>query len=223
MATPNELEPLDFSVVGDALDYLLKAVGHKLSREWPARYQTLPGARELFVIHIRTARMSYRSALYLGGDIPADTRRLPEFAVSLPLLTRAILDSLFTILFILEDVPARCELFREADYREARLELDRYVSEYGSRPEWQEHLQQFQLACQMGLALTNLTPAQTANPAALRRWPTPGKMVTYEVSENAPLSPVHDFMKYLRDFFYIDLSQQAHLGGWGVTKRGGSW
>jgi hypothetical protein len=28
-------------------------------------------------------------------------------------------------------------------------------------------------------------------------------------------------MKYLNDYFYIDLSQQAHLGGWGMTKRGG--
>ena len=26
-------------------------------------------------------------------------------------------------------------------------------------------------------------------------------------------------MKYLNDFFYIDLSQQAHLGGLGMTKR----
>lgn len=28
-------------------------------------------------------------------------------------------------------------------------------------------------------------------------------------------------MKYLNDYFYIDLSQQAHLGAWGMVKRGG--
>ncbi len=28
-------------------------------------------------------------------------------------------------------------------------------------------------------------------------------------------------MKYLNDYFYIDLSQQAHLGGWGMVKRAG--
>lgn len=27
-------------------------------------------------------------------------------------------------------------------------------------------------------------------------------------------------MKYLNDYFYIDLSQQAHLGVWGLAKRG---
>jgi hypothetical protein len=26
-------------------------------------------------------------------------------------------------------------------------------------------------------------------------------------------------MKYLNDYFYIDLSQQAHLGAWGMAKR----
>ncbi len=46
-------------------------------------------------------------------------------------------------------------------------------------------------------------------------------MVNYGVSTNVPLSPLQEFMKYLNDFFYIDLSQQAKLGGWGIAKRAG--
>jgi hypothetical protein len=61
------------------------------------------GARELFLINLRIAHLSYQSALYLCGDIPADPRRLPEFCVSLPVSNRAILDSLFTVLFVLRD------------------------------------------------------------------------------------------------------------------------
>jgi len=45
-------------------------------------------------------------------------------------------------------------------------------------------------------------------------------MVSHGVSPSAPLSPLQAFMKYLDDFFYTDLSQQAKLGGWGIVKRG---
>ena len=217
----NAPKPLDFKVVGEPLNKLLIAVGNKLSREWPAKYQNVTGARELFVILLRIAHMTYRSALFLGGDLPADPNRLPDFCVSLPILNRAVLDSLFTVLFILEDVPNRCAWFRESDWRESRLELERYVAEYGNLPEWKNFLEDFAKACDMGLALTNLSSAQIANPRALRTWPNAGAMVNHGVSPNAPLPPVHAFMKYLNDYFYIDLSQQAHLGGWGMTKRGG--
>jgi hypothetical protein len=214
---------IDFAVIGESLDKLLVATGNKLSREWPARYANVAGAREMFVIHARIARMTYRSALYLGGDIPADARRLPEFCASLPVLNRAILDSLFTILFILEDVPNRCAWFRESDWRESRLELDRYLAEYGNSadPEWIRYLSDFSKACDLGLALTTLSLAQTANPKGLRSWPNPGAMVNHGISPNSPLPSARAFMKYLNDFFYIELSQQAHLGGWGMAKRGG--
>lgn len=140
--------------------------------------------------------------------------------MSLPDLNRAILDSLFTVLFILEDVPNRCVWFRESDWRESRLELERYSAEYGNLPEWKTYLQDLSRVCDMGLALTNLSSAQAANPKALRSWPNPGAMVSYGVSPNAPLPPVQTFMKYLNDFFYADLSQQAKLGGTGLSKCG---
>src|SRR6266849_126428 len=214
---------LDFSVIGEPLNNLLIATGNKLSREWPAKYSNVIGARELFVIHLRVAHMTYLSALYIGEDkLQADERRLSEIVVSLPLLNRAILDSLFTLLFTLEDVPDRCAWFRESDWKASRLELDRYVAEYGDSdlPEWKSYLEDLSKACDMGLALTNLTPAQTANPKALRSWPNPVAMVKRGVSPNASLSPLQEVRKYLNDFFYTDLSQQAKLGGWGIAKRG---
>lgn len=220
MTDQSEPKSIDFNVFGEPLIKLLKALGNKLSREWPVKYQNVIGARELFVMHLRIAHLTYRSALYLGGDIPADERRLPEFCVSLPVLNRTILDSLFTLLFILEDVPNRCVWFRESDWRESRLELERYIAEYGNLPEWKSYLEDLSRVCDMGLVLTNLSPTQTANPKALRSWPNPGAMVSYGLSPNAPLSPMQAFMKYLNDFFYADLSQQAKLGGTGLSKRG---
>ena len=137
----DEPKLINFAVIGEALNKLLIATGNKLSREWPNKYQNVAGARELFVMHVRVVHMTYRSALYLGGDIPDDSRRLPEFSVSLPVLTRAILDSLLTIFFILEDVLQRCAWFREVDWKEAHGEFKRYRTEYGHIPEWKSDLE----------------------------------------------------------------------------------
>lgn len=214
-------KPIDFAVIGEPLNKLLIATGNKLSREWPPKYQNVTGARELFVIHLRIAHMTYLSALYLGGEtLPSDVGRPVEICVTLPVLNRAILDSLFTLLFIMQDVPDRCAWFRESDWKESRLELDRYTSEYGSLPGWKSYLEDLSRACDMGFALTKLSPAQAANPKGLRSWPNPGAMVSRGVSPNDPASPLQAFMKYLDDFFYADLSQQAKLGGWGIVKRG---
>lgn len=131
IAQEREPRPLEYNVIGEPLNKLLLAVGNKLSREWPQRYSNVVGARELFVMHVRTSRMTYLSALYLAADKPADPLRLPEFCSSIPVLNRSILDS-FTIMFILEDVPSRIAWFWESDWRETRLELDRYVAEYGT-------------------------------------------------------------------------------------------
>jgi hypothetical protein len=221
MKEPNEPKSIDFRVLGEPLITLLTATGHKLAREWPAKYKNVTGARELLVLHLRAAQVTFRATLYMCGDVPPDPRRSPEFCIALPVLNRGLLDSLFAILFILEDVRGRCELFWEADWRETRLELDRYTAEFGHLPEWQSWLAELTKHCDAGMAHAKLTSAQASNPKSLRSWPNSGAMLNFGVSPNAPTPPVRAFMKYLNDYFYIDLSQQSHLGGWGLIKRTG--
>jgi hypothetical protein len=211
---------LDYSVIGEPLNNLLKAVGNKLTREWPSKYADVAGGSALFVVHIRVARLTYLSALYLGGDKPPDPFRLPEFCSTLPLLNRSLLDSLLTIMFILEDVPQRVALFYEADWRELRLGLDRLNQEYSHLPEFQSFLNDLTEHCNAGVALLGLTPQQAAQPTKLRSWPNPGALPNHGISPNSPLPANRAFMKFLNDYFYIDLSQQAHLGAFGMAKRG---
>jgi len=220
-AAGTELKPINFKVLGAPLNKLLTAIGNKLSREWPSKYRSVTGARELFVMHLRAAHKALLSALYLCGDLPPDPRREAEFSVSLAPINRALLDSLFTILFVLEDVPARCQWFNEAGWREARLELDRYIAEYGTLPEWQDWLSDLTRFVATGVSLYSLTPEQTSDPRALRSWLTAGNMCNYGVSPTNPLDATKAFMKYLNDGFYIDLSQQVHLTAWGTMKRTG--
>ena len=44
-------------------------------------------------------------------------------------------------------------------------------------------------------------------------------MPNYRLSSKVTTPPGRAFMKYLDDWFYKDLSQQAHLGGTGLMKR----
>jgi hypothetical protein len=217
----SEPKPLSFTVFGEPLNNLLIAIGNRLSHQWPAQYSNVVGARELFVMHVRAVHITYLSALYLCGDVPPDPRRKTEFCISLPLLNRSLVDILSTLVFILEDLPNRCQWFHEAGWREARLELDRYTTEYGNLPEWKSWLSELNQFVNVGPHLVNLTPQQTANPKGLRSWPTLGNMWNFGSSSGSAAAPSRTFLKYLNDFFYIDLSQQAHLAAWGMIKRTG--
>jgi hypothetical protein len=116
-------------------------------------------------------------------------------------------------------LPSRCQWYHEAGWRETRLELDRYTAEYGHLDEWKDWLSELDRFVNVGPHLVRLTPQQAANPKALRSWPNPGAMSSHGVSPNTPVTPAQAFLKYLNDFFYIDLSQQAHLAAWGMVKR----
>jgi hypothetical protein len=210
---------LDFKLLGEPLNKLLTALANKLSREWPARYRDVVGARELFVLYVRGAQQAYLSAFYLCGDLPEDPRRKLEFAVSLPPINRALVDNLFNLLFIMEDVPERCGWYFEANWKNSRLELDRLEAEYREIPEWQEWFGQMRNFVEMGNNFARLSAEQRSNPQALRSWPNIGGGWRYKLSPGEPLPPSRAFMKYLDDFFYIDLSQQSNLTPWGMIKR----
>jgi hypothetical protein len=60
------------SVILEPLDLLLAALENKLEREWPANLGRIQGARELFLLTLRTAVATYRSVRYLTADTPPD-------------------------------------------------------------------------------------------------------------------------------------------------------
>jgi hypothetical protein len=211
---------VDAKVIVEPLDSLLTALENKLEREWPPSQTTL-GARELFLLTLRTAATTYRSVRYLSAETPPDPYRRLEYCISIPPLNRTILDNLFTVIFILEDLPTRCRWYFKADWRETRLELERYAKEYVHLPDWQDWLKRFREYSDTGIAIVGASPNQVAAPSSIDRWPNPGGMVNYGISSKSPLPPTRAFLKYLNDWFYADLSQQSHLGGSGLPKRAG--
>lgn len=180
------------------------------------------GGQALFLLTLRTAEATYRSIRFLCADKPPDPNRELEFSVSVPPLNRTILDNLFTVLFVLEDPSTRCDWYFRADWRETRLELERFRTEYGHLPEWRDWLGRLTQYSDAGIAIAGVSPAEVSNPSSIPRWLNPGQMVNHEVSSKSALPPKRVFLKYLNDWFYSDLSQQAHLGGSGLMKRAGA-
>ena len=211
---------LDASVITEPLDILVTALANKIEREWPARLAHIRGARELFLLTLRIADVTSRSIRWLSAEKPPDPARIPEYCLSVPPLNRTILDNLFTVLFVLEDLPERCQWYHKAAWREERLELDRYIVEYGHLPEWQEWLGRVKAHVNFGVSFVGISAEEVTDPAKkIHRWPNAGAMPSYGLSPKDTPTPGRAFMKYLDDWFYKDLSQQAHLGGTGLMKR----
>jgi hypothetical protein len=210
---------LDASVITEPLDTMIGALANKLDREWPARFANIQGARELFLLMVRTADVTSRSIRFLSAEKPPDANRSPEYCLSLPPLNRTILDSIFTAMFVMEDLPGRCDWYYKAGWRETRMELDRYVAEYGHIPEWRDWLDRLKSFSDFGVQLLGISPTDVAQPAQMRRWPNAGLMPGYELSPTATVPPGRAFMRYLNDWFYKELSEQSHLGSSGLMKR----
>jgi len=210
---------INFEVIAEPLDSLLKALANKIDREWPAHLAEVLGARELFLLTLQTADVTCRSIRWLCADKPVDPLRIPEFCISVPPLNRTILDSVFTAVFLLEDLPERCNWYHKASWREMRLELDRYRAQYGKLDSWQEWFTRSAEMCTLGARIFQISAAELADPASIPKWPNPGKMIRYGTNPELPVPATRKFMKYLNDWFYADLSQQAHLGGAGIMKR----
>jgi hypothetical protein len=208
---------LDMGKVQSKLDRLLLALGNKLEREQlpPAIVAPAP-ARAFLLVHVQLARSTFRAICYVCAD-----KRLKEYdwrwehTLILPPLNRTILDSVFSVVFMLEDVGSRWRWYHESGFREASEELDRYKEQYGGMPEWEPWLQRYaemlmRGRTQFGITLTASTSKKP------KWWPNPGKMPNM-----ASRAETRDFLLYLNDWFYREMSSQTHLSFAGVMKLGG--
>jgi len=211
-------DALDFSVIGDQLDGVLAAIGNMIHRGWPARYSNVGGAQEFFLATVKVADNTYRTIRFICADIPRDPARKADYALSVPALNRVILDSLFTVVFILEDLPSRCQWYLKSGWRALAEELQQYRRSYANLPEWQPWLSELENLVKTGIGIYNITPEEQSDPTRIPRWPNPGKMPHYKVSGRKPLPDSRQFLAYLNDWFYRELSSQAHLSFEGLLK-----
>ena len=88
---------IPFELIREKLDDLLVAMYNLIDREWPERLADKPELRVLLMGSVKITENTYKSVRFLCADKPVDHARL-EFAVSVPPLSRTILDSVFTLI-----------------------------------------------------------------------------------------------------------------------------
>jgi hypothetical protein len=211
---------LDFAVIRSDLDNVLASTANRIHREPPGALSSVPGAREFLLTTVKMVDNTYRTIRFICADKPRDPDRRPSYAISVPALNRTILDSLFTVVFMLEDLPARCQWYQKAGWRALSEELNRWRRDYGHLAEWKPWLGVLAKLVQDGIEIYGITPQEVANPGRIDRWPNPGRMPHYGAKRGVPLPATRQFLIFLNDWCYRELSSQAHLSFDGLLRVG---
>jgi hypothetical protein len=208
---------LPFESIRDELDTVPIALANKIEREWPAKWQGVTDSWLVLSGMVRIASNTHKSIRYLCADSPPDPTRKLEYAVSVPPLARTILDSLFTVVFLLEDLPARMPWYLKSGWRELLEEHQRYQAAYGSDPAWSSWLTGTGNFVASMQARAGVTPQEASAPSSIPWWPNPGQML-----RSGKLSPQNlGYLQYLNDWFYRSLSSASHLSLPGFMIRSG--
>jgi hypothetical protein len=206
---------LDFAVIGEAFDTLVKGTTNRADREWPAKLGGQSHAM-LFTFALKTAYWTYAASKYLVADKPQDATRRQEFAASVPPLTRTILDLLFNVVFVLDDYPARLCWYFDSGRREVETKITRYKKSYSGDPRWTRWLTNFERSKDIFVQHCDAVCGRTRAPNSW--FPHPGKMLGQKLFKNPSL---YDFLTYLDEWVYGDLSSSSH-GHWsGLVQRMG--
>lgn len=132
---------LDYKLIREQLDRLLESVPNKLEREWPK--STTASTPAAFFVVFGTAKVvgnTFKTIRFLCSEKSPDSRHRPEMALAVPPLTRTILDSLYTFIFLFEDLSTRADWYMCSGWRELAEYIDRAKRDYGSDPNWVEYL-----------------------------------------------------------------------------------
>src|SRR5258705_6575444 len=98
---------LDFKVVREPLESLTAAVVINVERSLPPAITAVPGALPLLLLLTKVAETTFSTIRYFCAEDPEDPARRISFASSAPPLVRSLLDEIYTVVFIGEDVAGR--------------------------------------------------------------------------------------------------------------------
>lgn len=135
-----DLPALPFDTIQKPLDDLLLATANSIERSWPQQYSGNDDLKVFLLGTVKILANTYNSIRYLAADKPVNSERKLEFSVSIPPLSRTILDSLFTFVFIFDDPQNRISWYHKSGWRELFEEHQRYKTAYANNPAWTDYL-----------------------------------------------------------------------------------
>jgi hypothetical protein len=90
------------------LDSLASTLIQKVMGAWPARLSHLNFAQRFFISTLRAGRYTFGAIQFLCANQTRDSYGWQwEYLIVLPAVNRTILDSLFNVVFMLEDLETR--------------------------------------------------------------------------------------------------------------------
>jgi hypothetical protein len=133
---------LDFEVIREPIETAATIIN--VERSLPQRIKNVVGAPPLLLLLTKVAEATLSTIRYFCAEKPEDPARRVSFASSAAPVVRGLLDEIYTVVFLGEDVPVRVQWYNKAGWREMREEYDRHLQRYkGKSSEWDAWLDEY--------------------------------------------------------------------------------
>lgn len=209
------LKRFDFGLVTEKLAGLLINVDRDLERKMNAALQRgdVSDERRITLVRmfVRFTRISYAAVRYIAADTPPDPTRLPQYVLVVPNINRQLLDILFSLVYMLDDLEPRSLLYQRAAYRELREEHHQNKTAFSGDEEWQPHFESVEGVLANIVRHLAITEEEQQNPKAIPYWKHP-----FELKDQKTAS--RPFLRYLDKWLYGDTSAQAHMSFAGLFR-----
>ena len=215
---PKELKPLrrfDYSLISAPLDGLLFNVDRDLEKRhrWAFEHKDLERESEsgLLLVLLRFAKNSYNAVRFLTATEPPDAARKSTYTLILPPVNRQLLDLLFSLVYMLEDLGPRSLAYQKSGWRELVEERQTVSSSFAKDPTYRDYFRNLNLQIERLAELLRISPEEKKDPKQIPFWPTPTNLVDVPGSSR-------NFRRHLMKWIYSDVSSQSHLGFGGLQK-----
>ncbi len=196
-------EPIDFKLVNDPLEEVIREVSSRLEKEGPKLnyfYFVIKGLLD-------SAFQTYKAIRKLVVDDP-------KYPAQAHILGRSLIDTLFTVVMLIEDPKVYSRQYEAAGYRAIYEEYDREQARYGHDSEWKQYLDDKQKLLDALATRLNLSQTEKANPIKhLNYWPIPSRML----KSKSLSSDRQDFLEEVYDWQYRGRSGWSHQGWTGMA------
>jgi len=214
-----ERDRFDYKLIHETLEKLCVATANLLEREWPAKYK-VDSAREVFFQSVRIATNTYSTIFFIIADVEYYARR-KVYALSLPPLVRTLFEQLIAFVFLIQDIPKYIPWLFKTGYTERIIQLKHADKYHGTKADWKDYIDELKKQIDLEAKSCQLTAAEIANPRKkIGRWATPGAMLDRLKRDGTATQDTLDYVEYINDWLYRELSGQTHLNVSGITMRG---
>ena len=209
---------LDYSLVMERMDGLLINVDRDLQRRGKEALKEGNSNAErcltLLNVMVRFARNSYYAVRYVApGDPSEDFRLKPNYVLVVPAINRQLLDLLFSLVYMLDDLNVRSLQYQRAGWRELYEEQHMLKSHFSRDPAWQQHFRNVKKVLDDMVVRYGIMKEERKDPGLVPFWKHPFELK----DENTESRP---FLRYLEKWLYADTSAQAHLSFGGLVMVG---